>query len=194
MTKPNRKSIRLKGYDYSSPGAYFITICTDNHKYLFGDIVDGEMNLNKTGQIVHSEWFKTETIRLNISLDAFVIMPNHVHGIIIIKNDMSVLHPDTMNQGTMHCAPATIEKFGKPTSNTIPTIIRGFKSAVTNRLNRKNNTPGLKLWQRNYWEHIIRNDKSMNKLRDYIATNPKNGNLIAFILIINRKFLGVTNA
>ncbi len=131
------------------------------------------MSLSKTGQIVHSEWFKTETMRLNISLDAFVIMPNHVHGIIIIKNDRSVLHSGTMNQGTMRCAPATIEKFGKPTSNTIPTIIRGFKSAVTNRLNRKNNTPGLKLWQRNYWEHIIRNDKSMNKLRDYIATNPK---------------------
>ncbi len=67
----------------------------------------------------------------------------------------------------------TVEQFGKPASNSIPTVIRGFKSAVTNRVNKKNNTPGLKLWQRNYWEHVIRDDESMNKLRDYIATNPK---------------------
>ena len=97
------------------------------------------MILNDIGDIINSEWFKTETLRPDISLDAFVIMPNHVHGIVIIKNGVAM-----QDSGTKHRSP-TIEKFGKPTSNSIPTIIRGFKSAVTNRVNKKNNTPGLKL-------------------------------------------------
>ncbi len=99
MNKPNRKSIRLKGYDYTSPGAYFITICTSNHKYLFGDIIDDKMILNDVGDIVYSEWFKTETLRPDISLDAFVIMLNHVHGI-IIKNGVALT-----NSGTKQRAP-----------------------------------------------------------------------------------------
>ncbi|MBO6800554.1 MAG: hypothetical protein JJ892_09770, partial [Balneola sp.] len=81
---PNRQSMRLQGYDYSSPGFYFITICTNQKEYLFGDVINGKMHLNEYGVVAHGEWFKTEAIRDNVNLDAFVVMPNHIHGIIEI--------------------------------------------------------------------------------------------------------------
>jgi REP element-mobilizing transposase RayT len=133
---------------------------------MFGKITDGKMILNDTGKLVYSEWIKTGAMRTTVSLDAFVIMPNHIHGIIVIHSNSAAWQP-----GTGHRAP-TIERFGKPTSNSVPTIIRGFKASVTNALNQRYNTPGFKLWQRNYWEHIIRDDVSMNRLREYIIFNP----------------------
>ncbi len=157
----NRKSIRLKGYNYTASGAYFITICTKNHVHVFGEIVDGKMGLNGNGETVRAEWIKTSVMRSNIEIDEFVIMPNHLHGIIVINYECSISH-----------RPVVRERFGNPTPNSIPTIIRGFKSAVTSRLNKKNKRPGFILWQRNYWEHIIRNEQSMNQLREYINTNP----------------------
>jgi len=158
----HRRSIRLRGYDYSRPGAYFITICTQDRACLFGEIVDGKIRMNDAGKIVHDEWLRTADIRPNVELDAFVVMPNHLHGII-------VLHPD--RRGTLQRAP-TVEQFGKPTSNTIPTIVRLFKSAVTKRINEHRGTPGARVWQRNYYEHIIRNEKSLNNIHEYIANNP----------------------
>ncbi len=168
--KQHRRSIRIKGYNYASSGAYFITICTNKHEQLFGEIVNGKMELNECGKIVQSEWIKTGILRSNIEIDAFIIMPNHIHGIIFIHDDSGVMH-----HGHGHRDPtyrAQTEQFGKPTSNTIPTIIRGYKSAVTSRINKINNTPRVKVWQRNYWEHIIRNDQSMNHLQEYIQNNP----------------------
>ena len=155
----SRKSIRLKNYDYSQPGAYFITICTHNREMLFGKIVDGEMVLNAFGEIVAHEWVTTQTMRENIIIDAWVVMPNHIHGIIIIR------------RGTRRRAPTT-EQFGQPTHNSIPTIIRGFKSTVTKQINGLRHTPGAKIWQRNYYEHVIRNDDDLAEIREYIANNP----------------------
>ncbi|NQU66398.1 MAG: transposase [Candidatus Marinimicrobia bacterium] len=165
--KHHRRSIRLKGYDYSQPGAYFVTMCTQNRKMLFGDVVGGEMNLNDYGKLVELEWFKTEKMRTNIRLDAFVVMPNHLHGIIVIDDCW----------GTEHRAPTvlhspTIEQFGKSTSNSIPTIIRGFKSAVTTQINAMRHSPGTKLWQRNYYEHIIRTERELQRIQQYIVENP----------------------
>jgi REP element-mobilizing transposase RayT len=144
----HRRSIRLKGYDYSQAGAYFVTVCTQGRACLFGQIVNGRMWMNNAGKIVRDEWLRTAAIRPNVELHAFVVMPNHFHGII-------VLHPD--GRGTLQRAP-TLEQFGKPTSNTIPTIVRLFKSASTRRINEMRNTPGTPVWQRNYYEHVIRND------------------------------------
>ena len=167
--KHHRRSIRLKGYDYTQPGVYFITICTQNRLCLFGEVVDGEMVLNELGEIVRNEWLKTAQLRSRVVLDEFVIMPNHMHGIIILI--------DSNGRGTLQRAPTaqrapTIEQFGKPTSDSIPTIVRLFKSATTHRINALRGTPGLPVWQRNYYEHIVRNEQSLNRIRQYIAENP----------------------
>jgi len=160
--KHHRRSIRLAGCDYSQAGAYFVTVCAQDRICLFGDIMNGEMRLNDAGKIVHDEWLRTADIRSNVELDVFVVMPNHFHAIIL-------LHPD--GRGTLQRAP-TVEQFGKPTSNTIPTIVRLFKSVSTKRINEIRHTPGAAIWQRNYYEHIIRNDESLNRIREYIMTNP----------------------
>jgi len=161
----HRRSIRLKNYDYASSGVYFVTIVTHQRQCLFGAIVDGAMRLNEFGEIVCDEWLKTEIIRPRVQLDVFVIMPNHIHGIIIV-NDV-----DGCCRGTLQRAP-TIEQFGKPTSDSIPTIIRLFKSATTKRINEYRNTPAVSVWQRNYYEHIIRNETEWQRIRQYIANNP----------------------
>ena len=157
----HRRSLRLKGYDYKQAGVYFVSMCTLNRTCFFGDIVNGEMMLNAEGQIVAEEWIKTAEIRNNIELDEWVVMPNHFHGILVINEC----------RGTARRAP-TVEQFGKPVSNSIPTIIRSFKSAVTKRINELRNSPGAKIWQRNYYEHIIRNEDELNCIREYITDNP----------------------
>lgn len=123
----HRRSIRLKNYDYSQGGMYFITICAYDKKYLFGKIVNEKMILNDLGHIVLKEWLKTGEIRKNIKLDEFIIMPNHFHCILNI-----------ISRGTACRAlsDSHIEKFNKPVHNSIPTIIRSYKSAVTKQINQ----------------------------------------------------------
>jgi len=159
-----RKSIRLQEYDYSSAGAYFVTICTHDRECLFGTVADEKIVLNDTGRIVESEWLKTAEIRANVSTDAYIVMPNHVHGILFIQE------PDD-GRGTAHRA-ATVEQFGKPTSNSIPTIIRSFKATVTKQINEFRQTPGQKVWQRGFYDRIIRDENELNNIREYIIYNP----------------------
>ncbi|BER91780.1 MAG: REP-associated tyrosine transposase [Candidatus Atribacteria bacterium] len=159
----HRRSIRLKDYDYSQAGAYFITICTKNRECLFGSIVNGEMLLSAWGVIVKNEWLRTSIIRPNIVVDEFVLMPNHLHGILVIV--------DTDCRGTLQRAP-TVERFGKPTSNSIPTIVRLFKSTATKQINELRKTPGEPLWQRNYYERIIRNERELERIRKYVINDP----------------------
>ncbi len=169
-SKPNlrfhRRSIRLKEFDYSSENGYFITCVTRDRYCLFGQIVKGEMLLNEFGEIVRKEWFHTAELRPNIELmdDEFVVMPNHIHGIIWITNG---------SRGTLQRAPTpTIEQFGKPVSNSIPTIIRLFKSTTTKQINLLRQTPGKPVWQRNYYEHVIRSENDYENHADYIENNP----------------------
>jgi len=165
----HRRSIRLKGYDYTQPGAYFITICTYRRVCLFGQVIEGKMQWNGFGQIARDEWLRTAEIRPNVELDAFVVMPNHIHGIVIISDNR---RGTTQNgRGTLQRAP-TVERFGKPTSDSIPTIVRLFKSAVTKRINHQRGTRGMPVWQRNYYEHIIRTERALNAIRRYIVNNP----------------------
>jgi putative transposase len=159
--KHQRRSIRLKGYDYSQPGAYFVTICAHNNESIFGHVINGNMHLNEFGKIVEKEWLKTFDMRKILKLDIYVIMPNHFHGIIIIAD----------GRGTLQRA-RTGEKFGKPVSNSIPTIIRLFKSATTKQINQIRQTTGMELWQHNYYEHIIRNENELNQVLEYIINNP----------------------
>ncbi len=169
--KRHRTSIRLKGWDYSEPGAYFGTICARARAPLFGRVVDGEMVLNAYGEIVREEWFKTAQVCPYVELfaDEFVVTPNHIHGIIWIV-DAGV--------GARRRRAPTVEQFGKPVPGFIPTIIRAFKSAVTRRINARRGTPGARVWQRNYDEPIIRNPvrvhgrAPLHAIRRYIAENP----------------------
>ncbi len=175
--KHHRRSIRLKGYDYTQSGAYYITIVTYQRQHLFGEVVNGEMRLNELGQIAHDEWFKTAELRPYVKLyeDQSVVMPNHVHGIIWIDNNDG---GDTaaIAGARRRRAPANddIEQFGKPVSHSIPTIIRAYKSAVTYAINALQNQRGAVLWQRNYYEHIIRDEKDLQAKCNYILSNPLN--------------------
>ena len=139
-----------------------MTICTHNRACVFGDVVDGEMRLNEYGAIVKDEWLRTDTLRENVVIDEYVIMPNHIHGIVVIMGN---------GRGTLQRAP-TVERFGKPISNSIPTIVRLFKSTTTKQINRIRNTPTIPVWQRNYYEHVLRNEDKLNHTREYVLNNP----------------------
>ena len=156
------ESIRLPGHDYSSPGAYFITICTHNRQYLFGEIVNNEMILNEYGEIANKYWYEIPKHYTNTQLDEYVIMPNHIHGIIFIV-------------GAIHELPLQQNEFSQLIQRRkmlLPKIIGRFKMNAAKQINQIRQTPGIPVWQRNYYEHIIRNDNELNKIREYIINNP----------------------
>ncbi len=175
-----RKSIRLNRWDYRAPAAYFVTICTHDRVPLFGRVVDGEMVLNAFGEIVWEEWFRSAEIRAEIELfpDEFVVMPNHIHGIVwIVETDDGTGHRDDAVE--VHGRAPNVGATGRsplqprgPAPRSLGSFIAGFKSAVTKRLNVLRNTPGAPVWQRNYYEHIIRTARALNAIRRYIADNP----------------------
>ena len=156
--KHHRKSIRIPGYDYSQEGHYFVTICMNHRELLFGDIVDGEMVLNEFGKIIAETWQWLAKQYVYINLDESVIMPNHLHGIVEFMNDCS--------RGGSRTSPTDTKR--KPLGR----IIGAFKTVSTKRINQIQNTLGLKLWQRNYWEHVIRDDYDLYRIRQYIVDNP----------------------
>ncbi len=146
--KHHRRSIRLKNYDYSQPGAYFVTICTEGRRCCFGQIIEGEMHLSDVGQNVQRLWSTIPERFSNVELDHYIIMPNHMHSIII-------LNPD---QGAMNCTP------------TLGLVLRRFK-ALTTRFLRTTGESQFE-WQRNYHERIIRSESHLNLTRQYIIDNP----------------------
>nr|WP_315862938.1 transposase [Thermosynechococcus sp. NK55a] len=279
----HRRSIRLKGYDYTQPGAYFITICTHDRACLFGEVVEGQMRLNEAGHIAQQCWTDIPNHFPHIQLDEFIIMPNHVHGILVIVHHVHHvgarhavpphgmpphgmpphgmpphgmpphgmpphgmpphgmpphgmpphgmpphgmpphgmpphgmpphgmpphgmpphgmpphgmpphgmpphgmpphgmpphgmpphgMPPHGMPPPPMASPNPTVEQFGKPVHGSLPTIVRSFKSATTRHINILRGTPGAPVWQRNYYEHIIRNEDALHRIRQYIATNP----------------------
>lgn len=166
--KHHRRSLRLKGYDYSSPGAYFITICTHQRECLFGEIVDGEMQLNPLGHVVRSHWLKLQTYHSHLQLDAWVVMPNHVHAILIVT------HGEVGAGLAENISVEPINLISKPTPtghHGIPEIIRGFKTFSARRINEIRKIRRVPVWQRNYYEHIIRNEESLQHIRQYVQDN-----------------------
>lgn len=157
--KKKRRSIRLAHYDYSQCGAYFITLCVHDRACLFGAIVEGSMNLNHLGELVVSEWQRTAHIRANVEIDQFSVMPNHLHGIVVITD---------FGRGVSH---TPSEKLRSP-SQTLGAIVRGFKAATTKRINEVRQTPGAAVWQRNYYEHVLRNDDELGRIQQYVINNP----------------------
>jgi REP element-mobilizing transposase RayT len=164
-SKRNRKSIRLQYYDYGQPGFYFITICTNKRRCLFGEVNSDTMILNHFGKIAHQNWLHTENLRDNVKLGAFVVMPNHMHAIFQIINCAN-------NVVGAYCNTTLPRRFKSP-SNSVGAIVRGYKSTVTRQINEIAKEPGHKIWQRNYYEHIIRNQESLNRITEYININPK---------------------
>jgi len=215
----HRRSIRLKGYDYTAGGYYFVTICTFQWECILGEVVKGEMRLNEYGEIVKHCWEEIPNHFKQVELDYNVVMPNHVHGIIIQMGTVGGTDTGTANVGTtdagathvgarhasplppqhasplppqhasplppQHASPLPPQHASPlppqqpptrpkgPESNSLGAIIGSFKSAVTKRINKLRNTPGQIVWQRNYYERIIRNEKELYQIRQYIIDNPR---------------------
>ena len=167
----HRRSIRLKGYDYAQAGLYFITICCQDRICRFGNVVNGEMKLNEFGIVAFNEWVKLSEHFSNFELDVFQIMPNHIHGIISL-NDPPVGAGFT--PAPNQCNTANIGATAR-VAPTVGYIVGAYKSLVANGCldiyKSKNETMG-KLWQRNYYEHIIRNEQSYQTISEYIINNP----------------------
>jgi REP element-mobilizing transposase RayT len=161
--KHHRRSIRLKHYDYSQSGAYFVTICTRGRQCLFGEIIDGDIALNELGEIVQQEWELSEQIREEIEIGPYVVMPNHFHAIVIIN----------ACRGDRPVTPTPDEPRG-PRPKSLSSLMAGFKSSVTKRINQLLNTPGTPLWQRDYYDRIIRSEKEYEQTALYILNNPQN--------------------
>ena len=171
-----RRSIRLKGYDYAMAGAYFVTISTQDRVCVFGDVVEGIMRLNEAGRMVSAVWDALPTRFPCLGLDAFVVMPNHIHGIIVFATRMSVGAPLV---GAQDVTPNR-KIDNRATTRVAPTlgdVVGAFKSWVTVEYTRGVKVKGWpafhrRLWQRNFYEHIIRNEASLNHIRQYILDNP----------------------
>lgn len=153
--KYHRRSVRLCGYDYSRAGAYFLTLCIHEKYPMLGSIHNGIMNANEYGKITEGSWYWLAHQYPYVKLDAFVIMPNHIHGILWINDP----------KGGSRSAP-TVKRLGS--------LIAAFKTVSTKRINQIRHSPGVPIWQRNYYEHVIRNEKSLDEIRNYIANNPAN--------------------
>jgi REP element-mobilizing transposase RayT len=171
MKNKNRHSIRLPGFDYSRQGAYFITLVAFERECLFGKIVDGINSLSPLGQIAREQWMRLPARFPNWSTDSFGIMPNHVHGILLKQNISTIKAgatipvrsnvPDPLQRSNM-----------SPSCDSLGAIIRAYKSAVSFRFHQISVHMELPLWQRNYYEHIIRDEDDLNRIRHYILENP----------------------
>jgi REP element-mobilizing transposase RayT len=162
----NRQSIRLKNYDYTQSGMYFVTLCIQNDYCLLGKIKNKHVFPNTYGDIVIKTWLWIGQHFPFIELDQWILMPDHFHGIIIINNNN---HPYNCRGGS-RTAPTGCQQNRK----SLGRIIGAFKTVSTKKINLMCNTPGVKLWQRNYYEHIIRNKHEYYAIRKYIIDNPKN--------------------
>ena len=154
---PNRHTIRLQGFDYSLAGAYFVTIRTHHSRKCLSTVTDGHLFISAVGRIVQNTWLELPNHYPRVRIDAFVIMPDHVHGIIVLGDDVE--------QGVVS---------GQGKVYGLPEIVRAFKSFSSRRINAYQNTTGKPFWQRGYFERIIRNEDEWGKIREYILANPCN--------------------
>ena len=194
----HRRSIRLKGYDYSRPGAYFVTICTQGRLCLFGDVVDGNVVLNESGRMVQTVWNEIPHHYPYVDIDAFVVMPNHIHGIVVIVGAGPCACPGPRacpgtgqpqgvpgtgqpqgvpGTGQPQGVPGTGQPQGVAPTLSLPDVVHRFKTLTTKRYAdgvKQRGWPPFpgRLWQRNYYEHIIRDENELNRIRQYITNNP----------------------
>ena len=165
-----RRSVRLKAYDYSQPGACFLTICARDGEPLFGGIENGRMQLNALGEIAKQEWVRPAVVRSNVALDDFAVIPNHLHGIVVLVD--SNLPGPVFRRGDSASRPYMPHQPHGPSPNSVGAIVGQFKSLTAKRINAVRETPGARVWQRNYYEHVIRNEDELHRVRQYIVDNP----------------------
>jgi putative transposase len=191
--KHHRRSIRLKQYDYTQTGAYFVTACTQNRECFFGEIVDGVMRLTYVGEMIQKIWQELPEYYAGVGIDVFTIMPNHIHGIIILTNvgDPTIGAGPPVGAGPVGVGPRAyphpitgqprgVVPTGQvvaPMVLSLPDVVHRFKSLTTARYRKgvsENRWMPLcnRLWQHNYYEHIIRNEDELNRIRQYIEDNP----------------------
>lgn len=174
-----RRSIRLPYYDYTESGAYFITICAYQHYHIFGHVEDDKVFLNHVGLIAKSVWEQIPSHFPFVTLDHFVIMPNHMHGIVLISKDDEIAS-DSEHVGARHALPLhshtshsdNLRLFGNPPAKALSSIVGSYKSAVSKEANSQLRKKESTLWQRNYYEHVIRDEADLNRIREYVLTNP----------------------
>ena len=213
---PNRRTLRLQGYDYSQAGAYAVTICTHDGAFLFGYVADGAMHLSAAGRVVERVWDGLPEHYPHVGLDVFVVMPDHVHGVIVLAdvplpgddgieaNRRPRGGPDASTGRRVGHRPTHTREQGRPSGHRAisgeqdeaglrgrraglrpaPTksvvaprhglseVVRGFKSFSGRRVNELRGTPGVSVWQRGYYEHVVRNEEDLNRIREYIEGNP----------------------
>lgn len=182
---PQRRSIRLRDYDYSSAGAYFVTICVAHRACLLGEIAGGEMQLSTLGRIVADSWLALPTRFPTVELDAFVVMPNHVHAIVALNEPIRAAHhgrvgaelappaaiePETQTTGDASIAPTNVST--AITAPTLGRVVQAFKSRSAIACNRVSGQAGMAFWQRSYYDHIIRDAHDLERIRAYVANNP----------------------
>lgn len=169
----HRRSIRLREYDYRCAGAYFVTICAFQRECLFGEVMNGEMWLNEYGNIVQTAWRDLPNHYPYAELDEYVIMPNHFHGVIVITGaDMVGAGLAVAGSVGAGLKPALTTSEQHEKRHGLPEIIRAFKTFSARRINTLRDNPGCPVWQRNYYEHVIRNETDLANIRQYIANNP----------------------
>ena len=210
LRKHDRKPMRLIGYDYSQAGLYFITICTKNREHIFGTIENGKMILNEYGDIIHDHWKNIPNHYNDVELNEYIIMPDHFHGIVRLNPPVGAQFIASNNEQNIALNNQTIfnnyntpdnriipekqninkRKWGglnqsdainrTPTAVTIGTVVRSFKARCTHTMNKTNNNIGVSIWQRNYYEHIIRNNNEYGRIAEYIKKNPSKWELDHF--------------
>ena len=161
---PRRRATRLRDHDYSAPCAYFVTMCTQNRLLLFGRVIGDKMAANRLGSIVEDCWTRLPDHYDNVSLDAFILMPNHVHGVINIEDK-----PTVVGAGFK---PALAAALASKLSG-VPEIVRAFKTFSARRINEMRASPGTPVWQRGYYDHVIRTESELDRVRTYIVDNPR---------------------
>lgn len=164
-----RQSIRLQNYDYTQPGAYFVTVCATQRECLFGEVLNGVMRPNAIGDLVIQTWHSLPQRFANVKLDEFVVMPNHVHGVVCIGEMANKSCRDACEDAASN-APTAAQS--DPVQKSLADVVRAFKSISAIAGNRLLQRQGQPLWQRNYYERIIRNDEELNRVREYIINNP----------------------
>ncbi len=185
--RPIRRSLRLKHYNYAQAGAYFVTVCVQGRSCLFGDIRDADMRLNEAGRMIESAWAELESRFPDVNLDASIVMPNHVHGIIVLAE------PSTTSPLGAGLVPARVKSVGAglmparvkspvgaglvPARTTLAIVMGAFKSITTvlyARGVKHSRWPAFhgRIWQRSYYEHVIRDEAALQGIREYIANNP----------------------
>ncbi|MBI2300097.1 MAG: transposase [Armatimonadetes bacterium] len=166
--RQSRRSVRLQGYDYSQAGGYFVTIVAAGRECLFGRVEDGEVGLSELGRIVETEWLRAPEVRDGVELDAFVVMPNHVHGILVFDGagdaERATCRSPLPGGGD-------VGRASGPGRASLGSLVGCFKASVTAEA-RRGGLAAASVWQRGYFEHVIRSDKALMRLRRYIEENP----------------------